>query len=58
MLYFYKREFTRVKDAFDFGMELGTIFWFTFYPQKENIEMLLDDDATYAQDYTWDENIK
>lgn len=37
LLYFYEQQYTRVKDSFDFGTELGQIFWFLFYPQEEYI---------------------
>lgn len=32
LLYFYELEYTRVKNAFDFGMECGQIFWYMFFP--------------------------
>lgn len=32
VLYFYEMEYTRVKDAFSFGMESGQIFWLVFFP--------------------------
>jgi hypothetical protein len=47
-----------VKDAFDFGMEMGQVFWFVFYPQKVYIEAVLDDGGEFASDWTWDKTIK
>jgi hypothetical protein len=40
-LYFFDIEFTRVKTPFDFGEELGYLFWNLFYPAEDYLEMVL-----------------
>lgn len=35
--YFERIELTRVKTPFDFGMELGLIYWHLFYPASVNV---------------------
>lgn len=35
--YFAEIEYTRVKTSFEMGYELGTMFWYLFYPSEEYI---------------------
>ena len=48
------KEYTRVVDPFSMGMELGQIFWLTFFPIEEYLDLALEDGAIWGQDYTWD----
>ena len=42
MFYFAAQEYTRVKDAYLFGMELGQLFWLLFYPVEEYLDKALE----------------
>ena len=57
IMFFWAKEYTRVQNAFAFGMELGQIFWMTFYPVEDYLEMALKTGAVWGQDYTWDQVI-
>ena len=58
VLYFYERDYTRVKNVFQFGTEMGQIFWYVFYPTRIYIQTTLDRGGTFQQDWTWDNTIK
>jgi hypothetical protein len=47
VLYFYGRDYTRVKNAFQFGTEVGQIFWYIFYPSRIYIQTTLDRGGTF-----------
>ena len=47
-MYFIASDYTRVKTPFDLGMELGQIFWLTFYPALTYL------DEAIADGYEWD----
>lgn len=42
MFYFAAQEYTRVKDSYLFGMELGQLFWLLFYPVEEYLDKALE----------------
>ena len=48
ILFFWAKEYTRVQDAFGFGMEIGQIFWMTFYPIEDYLEMALEKGAVFG----------
>ena len=56
-MYFMAKEYTRVEDPFSMGMELGQIFWLTFFPVEEYLDLAIDEGAIWGQDYTWDDVI-
>ena len=53
-LYFIAKEYTRVKDAFSFGMEIGQIFWMLFFPMEDYLNNAIKKGAVWGMDYTWD----
>ena len=57
ILYFFAKDYTRVKDAFTFGMEMGQIFWLLFFPVEDYLEDALRAGAVWGMDYTWDQVI-
>jgi len=57
VMFFMAKEYTRVQDGFTFGLELGQIFWMTFYPNERYLRNLLKEGLEWSQDYTWDDVI-
>ena len=57
IMYFIATDYTRVKNPFDMGMQLGQIFWMTFYPAQKYLDKSLDAGNSWDQDYTWDGSI-
>ena len=54
VMYFVAKDYTRVQNAFTFGMELGQIFWMIFYPVHVYLDEVLNQGGLWGQDYTWD----
>ena len=51
------KEYTRVRDAFTMGIEIGQLFWLIFYPAQQYLDQQLaleDKTWKWGQDYTWD----
>ena len=57
VLYFMAWDYTRVKDAYSFGMEIGQIFWMLFFPVEDYLNDALKKGAIWGMDYTWDQVI-
>ena len=56
-MYFIAIDYTRVKTPFDMGMQLGQIFWLTFYPAKFYLDTSIAAGNSWDQDYTWSGSI-
>ena len=53
LMYFIAIDYTRVKSPFDMGMQLGQIFWLTFYPARLYLDTSIAAGNSWDQDYTW-----
>ena len=49
VLYFYDRDYTRVKNVFQFGTEMGQIFWYVFYPLASTFRRRLIGAAPFSK---------
>ena len=58
VLYFYRRDYTPVKNAYLFGTYIGMIFWYVFYPAQMYIETTLSNGGNFQYDWTWNNIIK
>lgn len=48
IMFFIAKEYTRINDAFDLGMEMGQIFWLLIYPAKDYLDNALENGAVWG----------